>query len=143
VRPVEVRYSSLPNETWYCLTKGYCVEEEPNECLTYLRYFLGHDPVIDMGKHSVSAKQFSDNKDLMGKYNKWLSKNKKQLDEIETIPHIKEVESQSISADVTDYIKSRGWYKSNSNIEKCITGYKMEMLLYLSNLNYIMSWLDY
>lgn len=118
------KYNHLPNDEFLCLTKGYCVEEDTEipSALSCIRLYLGIDPIIELGNSKLSISDALKNSDFMNQYATWLKKNEKSLKEMETIDVIESLgeESDEIPNDVIDYIKTRGWYKSNENVSNCL-----------------------
>lgn len=119
VKIVTQPFSHLPDSKWICLTKGYCVEEDEDKALTFLRMYLAHDPVINLGNHTLTLADSFRKPDFVQQYSEWLTKNHKALEEMKDIEYL-EMGDGSLSESDTEYLKTRGWYKENEIISVCI-----------------------
>jgi len=120
IKIVTQPFSYLADDVTMCLTKGYCVEEDGTEELTYIRMYLSIDPVIQLGKYTLTLADSFKKPDFVKKYSDWLTKNFDKLEEMEKIEHIA-MGDGSLSESDTEYLKSRAWYKEDLIISECIT----------------------
>lgn len=124
VKIVVNRFNHLSDDITICLTKGYCVEDytsnHDTSALTFLRIYLNHDPVIELGEFRVSLRDAIRNPDYMTGYSEWLLKNKEKLDEGEKIEFLDETDVAELSDETIEYLKTRRWYKEDETILDCI-----------------------
>jgi hypothetical protein len=88
---VTMPYSYLPDSNYICLAKGYCVEDERKNfqsSLASIRYYLGQKELFGcLFPNEDHRKAFEADEGNMKRYNKWLLKNKEQLDELNSIEY--------------------------------------------------------
>lgn len=120
IKSVVQTYSYLPNDEWLCLTKGYCVEENDHSALSFMRMYMKINPIFELGKIVFTLEDAFNNPDYVKGYNEWLEKNKEKLDEIKDIQYLQTDNLPELNSDVTEYLKSRRWYKENELISKCL-----------------------
>ena len=138
LKKVVTKYNHLPDDTWICLTKGYCVEEDSIHNLSFMRFYIGLDKIMDLGPSAnVTLKDAIKNIDFISEYKKWLKKNLEKLEEIKTISSyiIKDVELSIIEE---EYLKERGFFKDNLSIRESIIEFeegteKIQKEIYLIN----------
>ena len=139
IKRITITYTRLPDDTWYCLTKGYCVEEESSDGiisspLMYLRFYLGNEMVVNMGKIQLSSKECIKNPDFIEKYSTWLTKNTMKLEEMKNIEYL--VEEHPILSDVLkkQLIKTN-WYKNNLTVSSCLLALDKSNLLSIEKID--------
>lgn len=84
MKKITQHYGTLPDDEWWVLTDGFCVEESYNDDtkghdLDFIRTFLNHeDEYLGTGK---TVKQLVlESEELKPKYDQWLIDNKEALD---------------------------------------------------------------
>ncbi len=112
---IEQTYSTLPDDEWFCLTKGYIVEESYSDrsspALTFMRYYKGIDDT-DLGSH------FKKDKKLKHAYDTWLLVNKAKLDFVVGTEKMKP--STPLTKKEIAFMKDRKWYTENDIVRICI-----------------------
>lgn len=110
---VNIKFNTLPDDKFACLTNVYCVEEDKDPtALTYMRIYVGIDKVVDLGKVEVTLLDAIKNPEIMTGYSKWLNKNHKQLIKINDLDNVI-VPLTKLSKEEIDYLESRSWYKDS------------------------------
>lgn len=116
---VNQSYKTLPDDQWICLTNVYCVEEAMNsQALTFMKLYLGIDPLIEMGSIRYTIKQANMDSEFMKNYSEWLFENSDILKKIDTIEFLKE-EGNDLDSKTLEFIKSRSWFKNNKSVKIC------------------------
>jgi len=124
-------YSHLPTDTWFCLTKGYCVEEDSlnygkNSTFPYscIRFYLGHEIVVEFGNTKMSLQDCIKDVTFIDKYYEWLKKNESKLKEMSGIQYMNVDEDNRLPKYMLEYVKTREWYEKNLTIAKCLSEMK-------------------
>lgn len=131
VKSVMIKYSTCDDDEWICLTKGYCVEESYGDYLnkdmdnlTFIKIYRNSKNDVAHLTGGKTVVQLFENKEFKKKYNLWLGKNMKKLNE--KIEHLKEKKPKKInlfekvlSDEEVKYIETSNWYKGNWSVKEC------------------------
>jgi len=112
------------DDTWICLTEGYCVESDLDHnkfqlCdeLTYVRIYLGQEKPIELGELcTLTLLNAIKDEKVMSGYVEWLVKNKKSLDLMMNMKKVKSKKS-TLSESAIQYIKNKKMYNNNGSIK--------------------------
>lgn len=130
VKRVSVRYSTMPNEEWICLTRGYCVEEDfRNEkwngrALDFIRYYLskGVQPKKRKGGIDLEYMAWEGVEKYKELYNEWLEENLEKILETQSTELL--VGDSKEESFFTDkeliFLQKRDWYKNNLSLKEAI-----------------------
>ena len=109
---VSITNSTLPDDEFICLTKGYFSEEDSDtNSLTYMRIYMGLEKVIDLGRlKTLTLKESLKDPKLMANYSAWLTKNHKKLIEFNSIPTTITSKNE-LSKKEKDFLNSFDYFK--------------------------------
>jgi len=122
MKTVDIRFRTLPDDKFACLTNVYCVEEDTEpDALTYMRIYVGLEKVVDLGRVSqLTLLDAIKDPEVMSGYTKWLKKNHKELIKVKNLDNV-EVKGTELSEEEISYLKSRGWYEKNLTVGESLS----------------------
>lgn len=93
MKKITQHFSYTPDSEWWCITEGFCVEDnydnKESKDLYFIRKYLNHTDKFLGGDKSISE-LIDESEELTAKYNQWVIDNQEQLDIMMNTPLMEE-----------------------------------------------------